>query len=105
MIREEDGIIKLADDCEAKICYIVGDAKTVDNIDKIIHDIADCTLTAEEIFELSKIFEKALKRLIIIPGDWHARLPGPEVWRHWWLEFFVVRSQATVTSLRERFIY
>ena len=69
MIREEDGIIKLADDCEAKICYIVGDVKIVDNTDKIICDLTDCTLTSGETFELSEVSEKALKRLIIIPGD------------------------------------
>ena len=74
LVREVDGTIKLADDYEAKICYIVGDVKTVDNMDKIIRDIADRTLTAEETFDLAEVFEKALKRLIIIPGDWHAGL-------------------------------
>ena len=74
LIREEDRTINLADDYEAKICYIVGDVKTVDNIDKIIRDLADRTLTAEETFELSGVLEKALKRLIIVPGDWHAEL-------------------------------
>ena len=69
-----DGTIKLADDYEAKICYIVGDVKTVDNMDKIFRDLADRTLTAEETFDLAEVFEKALKRLIIIPGDWHAGL-------------------------------
>ena len=69
LIREEDGTTKLADDYEAKICYIVGDVKIVDNIDKIICDLADHTLTAEETFELSEVFEKALNQLIIIPED------------------------------------
>ena len=32
-------------------------------------------------------------------------LTGPEVWRHGWRQLFLVRVQATVTSLLERFIY
>ena len=32
-------------------------------------------------------------------------LTGPEVWRHGWRQLFLVRSQATVTSPLERFIY
>ena len=32
-------------------------------------------------------------------------LTGTEVWRQGWRQFFLVRSQATVTSLLERFIY
>ena len=32
-------------------------------------------------------------------------LTGPEVWPQGWGQFFLVRSQATVTSPLERFIY
>ena len=32
-------------------------------------------------------------------------LTGPEVWLQGWRKFFLVRSKASVTSPRERFIY
>ena len=74
LIKLEDGTFDLGPDWEEKRCYIIGDVKTADNIDKFIRDLVGRPLSLNHVSDLADIFEKALTRVVVLPGDWHAGL-------------------------------
>jgi hypothetical protein len=59
----------LSDNWEEKMVVLFGDMKTVDNINLI----KDMIKKSPRNISLN-IFEKALSRVILVPGDWHAGL-------------------------------
>ncbi len=53
---------------------VVGDVKTVDNLDKGGREMLHATLGGKESSVEADVFANALKRFVIKPGDWHASL-------------------------------
>jgi hypothetical protein len=71
---DQDGKYSLGDD--DKFVLIFGDVKTVDNINLILETIRK-SMNGDGYTELSNqllVFERALSRVMDLPGDWHAGL-------------------------------
>ena len=78
----EAGLMKLDDDKSfvegdlSKFVLFFGDLKTVDSMN-LIHDTIQKSMNGKGFTELSAqldVFEKALDRVMDLPGDWHAGL-------------------------------
>jgi len=70
-----NGLWRLAENYEAKRCYLFGDVNnTVDNIDKITEVLSNRPLSLKESNDQADVFSKALSTVMTLPGDWHGRL-------------------------------
>ena len=72
--QDGDGMWQLTENWEAKRAFLIGDVKTVDNVDKIAEDLSNRPLSLKESSQQAEVFAKALKNVMTIPGDWHAGL-------------------------------
>ena len=61
-------------DFECKMAIMIGDVKSADNVEKLARDFANRPLSMRDNSATAECFTKALRRLMIIPGDWHAGL-------------------------------
>ena len=74
IVQDFEGNWILSDDFLLKRAYIFGNVKTWHNTDKIVNNIMN-RLASTAISETEAIvFDKALAKLVVVPGDWHAGL-------------------------------
>ena len=64
-----NGLWCLAENYEAKHCYLFGDVKTVDNIDKITEVLSNRPLTLKKSNDQAGLFSKALSTDMTLSGD------------------------------------
>lgn len=64
----------LAETWEDKVVVLFGDVKTVDNINLIEDMIKKSPRSIGSHEDQLAIFEKALSRIVLVPGDWHTGL-------------------------------
>jgi len=74
IVKDENGKWMASPDADAKRADVFGDVKIVDNIDKVVRDVANRPLSLKESSDLATVFSSCLDKLMVIPGDWHARL-------------------------------
>ena len=67
--QDGDGMWQLTENWEAKRAFLIGDVKTVDNVDKIAEDLSNRPLSLKESSQQAEVFAKALKNVMTIPGD------------------------------------
>ena len=58
--QDGDGMWQLTDNWEAKRAFLIGDVKTVDNVDKIAEDLSTRPLSLKENTQQAEVFAKAL---------------------------------------------
>ena len=73
-MESESGNWELADNYNTRRIYIVGDAKTVENMIKFVRDIQSRCITYSSASLQAEIFIEALTVVMTLPGDWHASL-------------------------------
>ena len=70
--QDGDGMWQLTGNWEAKRAFLIGDVKTVDNVDKIAEDLSSRPLSMKESSQQAEVFAKALQNIMTVPHDWHA---------------------------------
>lgn len=72
LLEQVRGKWKLADNWERRRVMLVGDAATAQNIVAWIRKVEKRDLSLSEASSFAEIFLKALSKVMVIPGDWHA---------------------------------
>ena len=74
LVQNEGGGWDLADDYKTRRIYLVGDAKTVENMTKFVRDMQIRRISYSTANVQSEIFLEALSAIKKFPGDWHTGL-------------------------------
>ena len=74
LLQDEDGSWSLAEDYKSRRVYVYGDAKTIENMAKFVHDMQERKISFTEANLQSKIFLEALTCVRDLLGDWYTGL-------------------------------
>ena len=69
LIKRDGGQWDLTDNCKSRQIYLVGDAKTVENMVKCVRDMQDRQITYSHTSIQAEVFLSALSVVMALPGD------------------------------------